>query len=331
MSIPFTLPSQFANPLLYDRIGALIKDRATGQIVGHLQETVRWGLLARMPIPGGNPLELVTEAIQVAQLAKIQQTLNTVQTLATVGAVASVASLGVSIAGFALVLSKLKRMDGKLDQALSKITKVRSLVDRLHIKVDALPMARLRAELEAVGLAQGYDRSRRTDSLQRSIAELATLRHYYAALLMDEEFCSLGTDHLLALTDTHERLVAASEGELFAEFLLNSDPHVISQRWQRQQETLQNVCWKSPGELFDMVREGDRARGVELVIDHTTRAARIKSVIQIRTESIDRLGSLPELSSRLAENDISSFDYLCAVEEQAGQDEPLLVADLRSQ
>jgi len=246
-----------------------------------------------------------------------------------VGAIASVASLGVSIAGFTLVLSKLNRMDRKLDQVLSETAKVRSLVERLHVKVDALPMARLRAELEAVGLAQNYDRARRRDSLHRSIAELATLRHYYAALLADEQFCALGTEHMLALVDTHERLVAASEGELFAEFLLDSDPHVIEQRWLRQQEVLDSVGWKTPIALFDMAREGDRALGVDLVIDNGIRAGKVQAITQIRNESLDRLSSLPAISIRLAEKGISPAAYVNEVSNYVERDSALLAVDLR--
>ena len=189
--LTFEVPEALSDPLVYERVGAIIKERATGQIAGHIQQLGGWDLLRHVPIPGGNPLELATQAIQMAQLHKIQQTLNTVQTLATVGAVASVATLGVSVAGFAAVLSKLKRMEGKLDQMLAVTVKVRSLVEHLHVKVDALPMAALQARLEAVSMARLYDKTRRRDALQDAVENLAELRHYYGALLASQQFCAL--------------------------------------------------------------------------------------------------------------------------------------------
>lgn len=194
------------------------------------QELSGWNLISSIPIPGGNPLELITQGLGVVQLNRIQQTLNTVQTLATVGAVASVASLGMSIAGFAVVLVKLARIEGKLDEVLAQGGRVRRLMERLHVKVDSLAAAVLRSRLEEVDMARLYEESRRRDSLRNSVEKLAELRHYYGALLASPEFCALGTDNILGLLDTQERLVAACQGELLAEFLLGGDACVLAER-----------------------------------------------------------------------------------------------------
>ncbi|MEP6482570.1 MAG: hypothetical protein ABJA94_11245 [Rhodoglobus sp.] len=329
MPINFTVPSAFSNPAIYERIGAIIKEKATGQIVAHVQEAGGWGLLRHLPIPGGNPLQLVTEGIQMVQLAKIQQTLNTVQTLATFGAVASVASLGVSIAGFAVVLSKLKRMDGKLDQALSDTARIRSLAERLHVKVDALPLAVLSSHLEAVHMAWRYEPRRRRDSLQASVGALATLRHYYAALLSSEEFCLQGTGGLLALLDTHERLIAASEGEMFAEFLLDGEMSVVDERWRVQQQSLDSVAWRSAGALYELAEQGDRDAGVYLVTTAAERRAKVSAVADVRQESVARLGSLPELASFLRARGLSGIDYLQLLREKSADDTPLVAIDTR--
>jgi hypothetical protein len=226
-------------------------------------------------------------------------------------------------------LSKLKRMDGKLDRLLSDSAKVRQLAERVHVKLDAMPLAQLRSELEAVGMAWHYEPTRRRESLQRSISKLATLRHYYAALLADAQFCSLGTDNLLALLDTHERLIAASETELFAEFLLGSDVRLIAERWRRQKEVLEDIGWRTPAELFDLARQGDRNLGVDMVIRAADRSAKVKALTQVRTESLERLSSLPALASTLHERGIPGVEYLRAVEESASGSEPLLVLEAR--
>lgn len=323
----FSVPAAFSNAALYERIGAIIKDRATGRIVTHIQETGAWGLLRHVPIPGGNPLGLVTESVQMTQLANIQQTLSTVQTLSTIGAVASVASLGVSVAGFAAVLSKLKRMDGKLDQALSETATIRSLAERLHVKIDALALAGLGSELEAVHMALRYEGSRRRDSLRKSVQSLSTLRHYYAELLADEAFCRQGTEGLLGLLDAHERLVAASEGEMFAEFMLGDDQSVISERWRLQQQTLNTVAWRSRENLYELAEQGDRDAGVYLVTSAADRRARVSALADVREESMARLASLPELASFLGGRGISAVDYLRLLRERGVNDTPLLAID----
>jgi hypothetical protein len=330
MPLIFEVPAALSNPLIYERVGAVIKETASGKIVGHIQQMGGWDLLRHVPIPGGNPLGLATEAIQMTQLASIQQTLNTVQTLATVGAVASVASLGVSIAGFAVVLKKLNRMEGKLDQMLAQTTKVRGLVERLHVKIDALPLAALKARLESIAIARLCDESRRRDDLHVAIRELTVLRHYYGALLTSEQFCAMGTDNLLALLDTQERFVAACEGELFAEFLLSGDPRVITERWRHQKDIFDAIAWSTPKSLYHLAAQGDRDAGVDMVTNPGERGSKVAMLANIRTESTARLASLPELAGFIHERGISAETYLDSIEERSRTTgEPLVIVDAR--
>ena len=272
---------------------------------------------------------MVTEAVQMAQLHRIQQTLNTVQTLATVGAVASVASLGVSVAGFAVVIKKLNRMEGKLDRMLAETARVRGLVERLHVKVDALPMAVLSARLEEVAMARLYDEQRRRDSLRDSVEKLAELRHFYSALLASPEFCAFGTENLLALLDTQERLVAVCQGELHAEFLLAADPRVIERRWRNQNDAFNSIAWRDRESLYQLTEQADRDSGVFLVTSPGERRARVEQIAKIWTESKARLASLPALSSFLADRDVSVPHYLQLIEEREQNGEPLVIVDAR--
>lgn len=328
--LSFEVPATLSNPLVYERFGAIIKERATGEIAGFVQELDGWKMLQHLPIPGGNPLGLATQAIQGVQLHQIEQTLNSVQTLATVGAVASVASLGVSIAGFAAVLTKLNRMEGKLDQVLAQTAQVRGLVERLHVKVDALPMAVLRARLEAVSLARLYDAARRRDSLQDAVENLAELRHYYGALLANQQFCTLGTENLLALLDTQERLVASCEGELLAEFLLAGDPRVITERWRHQNTVFDAIAWQTPQSLYQLAEQADRNAGVFMVTSPDERRAKVKMLADIRFESMARLASVPALAGFLHERGVTVEEYIRLIEERGQTGEPLVVVDARA-
>lgn len=326
----FEVPAALSNPLVYERIGAVIKDRSTGMIAGHIQQLGGWDLLRHIPIPGGNPLGLATETIQMAQLAKIQQTLNTVQTLATVGAVASVASLGVCVAGFAVVLTKLNRMEGKLDQVLAQTTKVRSLVEHLQVKVDALPMAALKARLEAVSMARLYEDPRRRDCLHDAVQSLAELRHYYGALLASPQFCAMGTENLPVILDTQERLVAACEGELFAEFLLGGDPRVITERWRHQNDVFDAIAWRTPQSLYQLTEQGDRDAGVFMVTSPEERRSKVMMLSDVRTESMERLASVPALAGFLQEREVTPMEYIRSLEDRTLTGEPLVVIDVRA-
>lgn len=309
----FRVPEEFWNPALYERFGSIVKDRATGKIVGHLQEVGSWGLSAGLPIPGRNALGLVTEAVQIAQLAGIQRTLSTVQTLATIGAVASVASLGVSVVGFSVVTAKLSRMDRKLDRLLGESRRLQNSVKQLNVKLDALPLARLKAELENVGMAQGYEPSRRREALQRATSELSVLRHYYRAVLSDHSLYGSGTAGLPAVLDAHERLVACCQGELFAELSLADDPALVERRWTLQREQLSSLGWQSARELYDLAEEGDRETGVYTVTSAAERREKVKALIEVRGESLSRLESAPYLARFLRTTNTSATDYLSAV------------------
>lgn len=139
--------------------GALIKDSSTHLILGHLQPTRQLtqsilGMAMQGPLA---PVELVSSLAQNFQLMKIQNMLETVQLVAGVGAAASVLNLGVSIGGFAMVLSSLKRMEGTLGQVLNVVHGIRraQTADFLGVASFAID----RAEC-AFGLTAAFDRRR---------------------------------------------------------------------------------------------------------------------------------------------------------------------------
>jgi len=110
--------------------GALVKDAATHQILAHLQPTSLLSHAISMGASGPfGALGAVGDVVQGAQLLQIKQMLETLQTVASIGAAAAVLNLGVSVGGFAMVLSALKKVDSKLDA-------IQSAVHNLHRKAD---------------------------------------------------------------------------------------------------------------------------------------------------------------------------------------------------
>jgi|APLow6443716910_1056828.scaffolds.fasta_scaffold15182_2 hypothetical protein len=111
--------------------GSLVKDSATKLILTHLQPS---GQLTKALVgSGGNPYLAVANTVSAfasnIQLEQVKGMLSTLQAIATVGAAASVLNLGVSIGGFALVLSKLRAMDAKLDGIAQKIDAIARTLD----------------------------------------------------------------------------------------------------------------------------------------------------------------------------------------------------------
>ena len=174
-----------------------------------------------------------------------------------------------------------------------------------------------------------YDGQRRLDSLRDSVERLAELRHYYGALLADPEFCAFGTDNMLALLDAQERLVAACQGELHAEFLLGGDPRILTSRWQHQQDVFNAIAWRDRESLYELTEQGDRDAGVFMVTAPGVRLAVVRQIDEVRTESTARLASIPALATFLAQQGVSAPHYFQLLKEQEVA-QPLVVIDARS-
>ena len=316
-AIKFAVPALFSNGTLYKRVGAMIIDRATGKIAGHVQEVASLGFES-LPIPGGNILGLAMKGIQTFQLQRIQQAMNTMMLISGVGAVASVATLGVSIAGFAMMSERLTRMDKKLDSLLQGNAEVHSLARRLNVKFDAVTLAQLNASLENLSFALvSTNPDRRRTMIHDSISELAKLRHYYASLLATQEFSSRTSDELVALVDAEERLVAACQGELVGEFFLGDDANVLAERRKSQQELFARLPWSTDSDLFDFVSRADRRARVDLTYTPEERAQRVSAVAQIRAESAARLDSTVTIANSLHRRGIDFNEYRRQVSDRA--------------
>lgn len=110
--------------------GSMVKDAISKQVASHLQPA---GALTKVLASAtGGPLgalDAVSSVAANAQLVQIKSLLETLQTVATIGAAASVLNLGVSIGGFALVLSKLRSMDAKLDGIARQLDAIARTLD----------------------------------------------------------------------------------------------------------------------------------------------------------------------------------------------------------
>ncbi len=147
--ILFSIPDQFLSGIADGsliRIGALIKNTSTGQVLGHLQETgLAQQLLSGLSFAPFAPMSPAALSISVAngvvntassvygniQLHQIQSMLGTMQTLQFANLAVSIAGIGVSVAGFTVIYKKIKGIETSLSELALQMDKgFQELYDR---------------------------------------------------------------------------------------------------------------------------------------------------------------------------------------------------------
>ncbi|MBV8758735.1 MAG: hypothetical protein JO257_15720 [Deltaproteobacteria bacterium] len=160
MQVPTTLLSSVTRgSALVD--GAMVRSARTGKILAHLQQSRR---LADALASG--PVGAVSAAVQAAssvaanvQLEQIKGMLSTLQLVAGVGAAASILNLGVSVGGFALVLSRLKKLEKRLETLDAKVDDLRAFVEdaefaKVKTAIERCEHAHLRGASDRVRVLQ---------------------------------------------------------------------------------------------------------------------------------------------------------------------------------
>ena len=162
--------------------GAVIKEVTTGQILGHVQQTsalnslMNWGVQGAGNLVSGGFLPL--NALTVFQNLQIQKNLEKLQESAVflqhlqIGNLAlSGAGLGVSVVGFAMVLSRLKSIQSNLDKIHAKIDEVTN--DRRNDALNTL-FATIEADVNNVRyLSDHPNPATSADALQHNLIRSA--------------------------------------------------------------------------------------------------------------------------------------------------------------
>ena len=183
--INFTIPLNYLPRILsgdYIRYGAIVKEASSGKIIGHLKETgMLQNILSQSPT---NPLQMAEFVSSNMQLMQIQKTLEGLQLISSIGAVASVANLGVSIAGFAIVINKLNNIEKKVDKLFWQSEKILKKVNDIGLKLDLLKLSELESAFEKITKAEiTKDVSRKEKYLDESNSSLIELRNYYRRII----------------------------------------------------------------------------------------------------------------------------------------------------
>jgi hypothetical protein len=145
-------------------------DTKTGRFLGPLVPSD--GLQRTLSSLSLNPSEAAAQLAASQSLSSLLPVLQTMQLVGTVGALASVANLAISCVGFALVLQRLGRIEGKLDAMLTTLDVLQDSVRQLQGHADALSLARVRAAGDSLDRAVSADSSSKRYELATHAREL---------------------------------------------------------------------------------------------------------------------------------------------------------------
>ncbi len=153
-------------------------------------------------------------------LTQLVPVLKTMHVVSTVGALASVANLGICCVGFGLVLQRLERIEGKLDEMLTKLDVLKDSVRQLQAHTDALSIARVRAAGDSLDRAASAD----TSAKRRELAARARDLFQESRALYLELWRAARPWHQLKVPvqtalEMQGRYIACAVGEIQAEFV----------------------------------------------------------------------------------------------------------------
>ena len=314
----FEVPAKFAaayqaNQL--SRFGGVLKDNATGQIVGHLQESgisnnVMSGFLAS-PLAPMNAISSLTANVQLANIKGMLELMQVFQ-FATMGI--SIAGLGVSAVGFTILNKKINAIShavGKLDDAVENGFRAMLKARVRDAIVDLKGTIAVAEHKFALG-----ESGREWDSLGKKFIEKSErFRSEVQAILNEDSFDEEAFDSMLgALLLSNS---SACKSFLLADNLIASRHHA-------------EVASKTYDSLFDEVTPAllaSRLRGTPGSDYDGSYNAETLAVAQHRVRFIrdiqESAASLPYLMETLRDRSIPGFEYVTAI--QKNTREPLLV------
>ena len=190
MSIPFDIPASFAAQLASGdiiRVGALLKDGATGRILAHLQETgALQSALTHLSPSAFSPLGLVNTVLEGANTFQLHKLTSMVQTLQTLGMASlgvGVLGIGVSVAGTVLLSRRMAQLQQEVDQLRHELSRVASAVHQGFADIEGRDIDSLFADIKsAFEHAQSLSVQGSANSWENLVLELRKLGNRCQAL-----------------------------------------------------------------------------------------------------------------------------------------------------
>ena len=313
--IPFQIPSEFIG--LVDsgqlmRYGTVLKDVSSGHIVGHLKEVGELAkIISDIPIPM-NPISGAINATsniaQNVQLHQISKTLESLQMVNNIGAIASVATLGVSVAGFAVVINKLNKLDEKLDVVLEKLDVVKKILEELQMKQEVLEFAEVKTASEQLHNALfSEDEQRRRELLTEANKTFHKYKNYYLKIAQSHNLCEDGKLPLEVANELYSRYITCVMGQLYSEFLLG-DLSSFREAWKVINAEVMEIS------TFDKTKalrvRSDSSCSNLYETDYDTLLNQVTNTNAILVETSRRIETMETEAKYLEANNIKPFDYM---------------------
>jgi hypothetical protein len=229
--IPFDIPEKFIHLVESGQVvrkGALLVRVIDGIIVGHLKEVGGFNLFLPKQVPiTSNPYfagaQITSSIAQNFQLHSIQNLLATLQTTMMVGAGLSAVNLGITVAGFAIVINKLNKMDSKLDYTISQNKEIISRLKSIQEGYEFMNLAKLETAFQLIIDAERLEWSseNRRKKLHDAYMRLNDYSGYYYNFLKTKAIFEEHTMDLPSILEIYIRFFAILSGKLNIYYLQN--------------------------------------------------------------------------------------------------------------
>lgn len=313
MSIPFDVPAKFlvseASGVIR-RYGAILRDEATGRIVGHVQET---GALQKVfqtglsfdPTGATGLIGIAQNAAISSKLNAMQSMMGTMQVLQVATLASSVVGIGVTAASTAMILNRLDQVDKALVGIEATVADLpskwremdlRSKIVTVRTSLERLQEAEVRPDADAVTKSVEERLSYVFDEIHEGLAQVVIQVQVDAGLLRS----------LLASL--------ALCGSAQIKSLLWLDMKEAAEiRSRRQVAKLENLTFLMPRDLMIDRLGHDQAAALGVSQD--------LSEIRLRT------ASQPSLARTLIAREINGREYVERIEQEETEPYLLLAPD----
>lgn len=173
----FKLPEEFLEKIStgeYKRYGAIVKETAKGQVVGHLKEVGNLDLLNNfIPAPFNTIGRIFSEVMQYARHKEVMAALGVLQTNSYVAIGLGIASLIAIAFATKIILKRLKETEKKL---FLKLDVINSNIDKIHYTRIKDLISELEAAFEIMQIVS------KTENLERKALRLKDANHKFLEL-----------------------------------------------------------------------------------------------------------------------------------------------------
>lgn len=315
MIIQMKVPAEFIGRLSSQQLirsGTILKDVSNGKIVGHLKEVGNLGLnLSQIPL---NPLNLASNIAQNIQLNDIRNTLDALQMTTNIAAFASVASLGISVAGFAVVVNRLNRLESKLDSVATEVQEINTTLKGLDLKWEMLTNAKImNASERMIHAENSHNVSRQQDLLRDSNKEFSQLRSYFYNVLSELKPEIQSELSIEQVREFFSRYFTVSIGQLQSEFMLDdlgayrSTLNVINEEIRKLTHFKTQEVYRS---------RSDNRVALDIFFDHNELARSVNNLKSFTVETRERINSFGTEIDYIENNQIKPTEYLKILKKQ---------------